>query len=182
LRAQENVRTIYTHFPLHPDTPPEGMSLEQLFAGRNVDLELMYQRMAKLMAQEGLPYSRRTHTYNSRLAQEVGKWAESQPGGAAFHDAMFRAYFVDTLNISDPEVIVKVVERIGLSGEEAQRVITTRSHKAAVDADWRRSMQMGVTGVPTFVAGGYGVVGAQPYEVLMQLVRQARQESQEEDR
>jgi predicted DsbA family dithiol-disulfide isomerase len=27
-----------------------------------------------------------------------------------------------------------------------------------------------VTGVPTFVAGGYGVVGAQPYEVLEQLV------------
>lgn len=177
MKAQENVQIVYTHFPLHPDTPPEGMTLEQLFAGRNVDLEAMYQRMAKLMEQEGLPYSRRTHTYNSRLAQEVGKWAESQPGGAAIHDAMFRAYFVDTLNIGDPEVVVKVVEGIGLSGEEARRVIATRSYKAAVDADWRRSLQIGVTGVPTFVAGGYGVVGAQPYDVLVQLVRQVRQES-----
>jgi hypothetical protein len=26
----------------------------------------------------------------------------------------------------------------------------------------------GITGVPTFVAGRYGVVGAQPYEVLEQ--------------
>jgi predicted DsbA family dithiol-disulfide isomerase len=28
----------------------------------------------------------------------------------------------------------------------------------------------GVTGVPTFVAGGQGVVGAQPYEALEQLI------------
>ena len=39
----------------------------------------------------------------------------------------------------------------------------------AVDADWAKSRQYGVTGVPTFVAGGYGVVGAQPYEALEQL-------------
>ena len=29
-----------------------------------------------------------------------------------------------------------------------------------------------VTGVPTFVAGGQGVVGAQPYEVLVKLLEQ----------
>jgi predicted DsbA family dithiol-disulfide isomerase len=27
-----------------------------------------------------------------------------------------------------------------------------------------------VTGVPTYVAGGFGVVGAQPYEALEQLM------------
>ncbi|MGH7348293.1 MAG: DsbA family protein, partial [Candidatus Rokuibacteriota bacterium] len=41
------------------------------------------------------------------------------------------------------------------------------------DADWAKSRQLGVTGVPTFVAGGYGVVGAQPYEMLEQLVAKA---------
>jgi predicted DsbA family dithiol-disulfide isomerase len=52
-------------------------------------------------------------------------------------------------------------------------VLERRTFKAAVDADWAASRQLGVTGVPTFVAGRYGVVGAQPYEVLDQLVRQA---------
>ena len=32
----------------------------------------------------------------------------------------------------------------------------------------------GVTGVPTFVIGDRGVVGAQPYEALEQLVKRAR--------
>jgi predicted DsbA family dithiol-disulfide isomerase len=42
-----------------------------------------------------------------------------------------------------------------------------------VDEDWKLSRQIGVTGVPTFVAGRYGVVGAQPYEALEDLVRRA---------
>ena len=36
----------------------------------------------------------------------------------------------------------------------------------AVDADWAKSRQYGVTGVPTYACNGYGVVGAQPYEAL----------------
>ncbi|NNE82590.1 MAG: hypothetical protein HKN28_01330, partial [Alphaproteobacteria bacterium] len=49
-------------------------------------------------------------------------------------------------------------------------VLTDRTFKDAIDADWSRSHQICVTGVPTFVAGGYGVVGAQPYEALEQLM------------
>jgi len=41
----------------------------------------MYQRMKALMDAEGLPYGKRTYTYNSRLAQELGKWADTLPGG-----------------------------------------------------------------------------------------------------
>ncbi|MCH8154165.1 MAG: heme ABC exporter ATP-binding protein CcmA [Proteobacteria bacterium] len=39
----------------------------------------------------------------------------------------------------------------------------------AIDADWAKSREIGVTGVPTFVAGGQGVVGAQPYEAIEKL-------------
>ena len=53
----------------------------------------------------------------------------------------------------------------------AREVIEKRTHKAAVDADWEKSRQYGVTGVPTYVFGDRGVVGAQPYEALEELVR-----------
>ena len=161
------------HFPLHPETPSEGRSLEELFAGRGVDIEAMYTRMKGLMDDEGLPYGRRTHTYNSRLAQELGKWADTSDKGDAFHDAMYRAYFVDARNIGDAEALLEVAEAVGLATDEARQVLETRSFEAAVDADWAKSRELGVTGVPTFVVGGYGVVGAQPYEALEQLLRQA---------
>ena len=52
-------------------------------------------------------------------------------------------------------------------------VLESRSFKDAIDEDWEKSRNYGVTGVPTFVAGGYGVVGAQQYEALEQLLTQA---------
>jgi predicted DsbA family dithiol-disulfide isomerase len=60
------------------------------------------------MAEEGLPYAQRTMTYNSRLAQELAKWAETQPDGAKMHDTMYRAYFVDGLNIALVENLMTV--------------------------------------------------------------------------
>lgn len=162
------------HFPLHPDTPMEGRSLAELFAGRGKDIPKMQEQMRARMEAEGLPYGNRTMTYNSRLAQELGAWADTQPGGEAIHDALFRAYFVDGLNIGDAEVLAGLAEKIGLSREAALEVLEKRTFKAAVDADWEKSHQFGVTGVPTFVAGGSGLVGAQPYEALEQLVKQAR--------
>jgi predicted DsbA family dithiol-disulfide isomerase len=158
------------HFPLHPETPKEGRTLEDLFAGRGVDIRASYLRMKGLMEAEGLPYGERTHTYNSRLAQELGKWADTQPGGEAIHDALYRAYFVDARNIGDEAVLLDVAESAGLSPGAAQIVLTDRSFSDSVDADWARSREIGVTGVPTFVSGEYGVVGAQSYEVLEQLL------------
>ena len=167
------VETRLIHFPLHPETPSEGRSMAQLYAGRNIDPEAMYARMKALMDAEGLPYGRRTHTYNSRLAQELGKWADTQRGGGALHDALYRAYFVAARNIGDPEILVEIARSVGLPDDEARAVLTERRFKDAVNADWAKSHAYGVTGVPTFVAERYGVVGAQPYEVLVQLLEKA---------
>jgi predicted DsbA family dithiol-disulfide isomerase len=170
LRQTFEIETVLVHFPLHPETPPEGRSMAELYAGRDIDPEAMYLRMKRLMDAEGLPYGRRTHTYNSRLAQELGKWADTQPGGAALHDALYRAYFVDARNIGDPEILVEIARSVGLPADEAREVLADRRFKDAVDADWAKSHAYGVTGVPTFVADRYGVVGAQPFEVLEELL------------
>jgi predicted DsbA family dithiol-disulfide isomerase len=176
LRTEHNVKVEWVHFPLHPDTPAEGRSLADLFAGRNVDRKAMHAQMKARMDAEGLPYGERTMTYNSRLAQELGKWADTQPGGEAIHDALFRAYFVETRDISQPAVLLDIVRQVGLSIDAAREVLEKRTFKDAVDADWELSREYGITGVPTFVAGRYGVVGAQPYEALEQLVRKAAAE------
>ena len=168
LKANYPVQIKWLHFPLHPETPAAGQSLEELFAGR--DIAPMKQRMKGLMQEAGLPYGERTHTYNSRLAQELGKWADTQAGGEAIHDKLYRAYFVDNTNISDIEQLVAVAEAAGLDGKQARAVLESRSFKDEVDADWQRSRQYGITGVPTFFANDLVVVGCQPYETLEKFV------------
>jgi predicted DsbA family dithiol-disulfide isomerase len=173
LQATYEIETTLVHFPLHPDTPMEGRSMAEFYAARNIDPEAAYERMKRLMDAEGLPYGRRTHTYNSRLAQELGKWADTQPGGEAIHDKLYRAYFFDSRNIGDIDLLVEIAASVGLPADEARKVLEERRFSDAVEADWQKSHRYGVTGVPTFVADRHGVVGAQPYEVLEQLVEKA---------
>jgi predicted DsbA family dithiol-disulfide isomerase len=156
----------FTHFPLHPDTPAEGK--------RRSAVPARDARMKALMEQEGLPYnSERGMTYNSRLAQELAKWAESKGKGYEIHDPLFRAFFVAAKNIGDREVLAGIVKQLGLPADEAMDALVSRSFKEAVDEDWRRCAQLGVSAVPTFVIGDYGLVGAQPYDELERLVSEA---------
>lgn len=120
-----------------------------------------------LMAEAGLPYEKRTRLDNSRVAQEVGAWADTQEGGEAFHDAMFIAYFVNDRTISDADTLVEIAQSVGLDGEAVREVIRARSFSSHVQANWDRAWGEGVTGVPTFMSRDLFVFGSQPYEVLV---------------
>ena len=167
-----NVDIKLIHFPLHPDTPAEGREMAGFYAQRGLDPDKMYSDMKERMDAEGLPYGKRTHSYNSRLSQELGKWADTVEGGEKLHEALYKAYFVASKNIGDIDVLLEAVASVGLSVDGARRVIEERTFEAEIDADWQKSKQYGVTGVPTYVAGGHGVVGAQPYEALEKLMTQ----------
>ncbi len=130
----------------------------------------MHERMQGLMDAEGLPYGRRTHTYSSRLAQELAKWADSRREGDRLHHLIYRAYFVDGRNIGDPSVLADLAAAAGLPLDEAREGLEQRTWRDAVEADWAMSSRSGITGVPTFVAGGQQAVGAQPEPILRGLL------------
>ncbi|MFT5527964.1 MAG: putative DsbA family dithiol-disulfide isomerase [Pirellulaceae bacterium] len=160
-------------FPLHPATPPEGQSLQQLFAGRGIDVKASQAAMAERMADEGLPYGDRTMTYNSRRAQELAKWAESVGAGKQIHNLLYQTYFVAGNNLAASDTLDEVVRQLGLSVETANQALETAEFSALVDADWQRCHELGITGVPAFVCNGRGVIGAQSLGALQQLVRSA---------
>ena len=172
LKKTYNIEVKIVHFPLHPDTPQEGRTLQDMFGAGPEDIKVKNDHMQNLMDTEGLSYNARSHTFNSRLAQEVGSWAETQLGGNAIHDKFFEAYFVNSLNLADGGVIIDIVKSVGLDEQEARKVIEDRTFRDAVDADWQKSHSYGVTGVPTFVSAGQGLVGAQPYGTLEHLVKE----------
>ncbi len=124
-------------------------------------------RRLKNKAEElGFPLGERKKTYNSRLAQELGIWAESKNRGDAFHMAAFKAYFVDGKNIAKIPVLLDLAASVGLPREETETVLSTRAFKDPVDEDWAISRVRGITAVPTFVINQDKLVGAQPYEML----------------
>jgi predicted DsbA family dithiol-disulfide isomerase len=134
-------------------------------------------RMKANMDREGLPFNaERNMSYNSRLAQELEKWAESKGKAEEVANALFRAYFVDVKNIGKTDVLAQIAEENDLPKDEATDVLLSRKYKDAVDEDWRRCAAFGVNAVPTFLAGKYLMVGAQPYEELKRLIEHVLKE------
>jgi predicted DsbA family dithiol-disulfide isomerase len=123
-------------------------------------------RLSQTAARLGLPFGERRMSFNSRRAQEAAKWAGTRGRADAFHDAVFRAYFVGGRNLHEIETLAAAAESVGLPAAELGEVLAGGAFKAAVDRDWTRSRELGITAVPTFVMSGRSLVGAQPYEQL----------------
>ena len=172
MRGEFEIRIQWIAFPLHPDTPPQGRTLEDLFAGRNIDIPQMLAHIQQVAGELGLPFGDREMTFNSRLAQELGKWAEDMEKGDAFHGAVFRAYFAEGLNIADVDILADIASSVGLDAGAARKTIADRTFKEAVDKDWSRAYESRVTAVPTFLLNGQMLVGAQRFSVLADFVLQ----------
>lgn len=168
LAANFKLDVKWMHYPLHPETPPEGFSLASLQGDAEFADE--QKELRRLMAEEGLPYGHRTMTFNSRMAQELSLWAEWQPGGQRVHDALFRAYFADSVNLSDPQLLLGIVEVMGLDVDDARDSLKSGRYAPMLDQQWAHAKQSGIRGVPTFLVGELGVVGAQPYDELEEFV------------
>ncbi len=159
----------WTAYPLHTGIPEEGISLGASTA-KSKHIDEMNERLKNAADEAGLPFGRRTMSYNTRLAHELGKWAQSQGKGDAFHNAVFRAVFAERINIASSSVLIDLVEGIGLSGKEAMGIIETRPFKDAVDADWSRSLEIDPEYIPSLMIEDQLLVNPQEYVLFDQFM------------
>ena len=95
--------------------------------GRGIDLPSSMEHLKKVATELGLPWGMRTRTYNSRRAQELGKWAEALGKGDEFHMAVFQAYFAAGKNIAEISVLKGIAGTIGLDGQMAEQTLAERT-------------------------------------------------------
>jgi predicted DsbA family dithiol-disulfide isomerase len=129
-----------------------------------------FQRMAD---EAGLPYGERTHWYDAQSAHEAFRWACLHGQGDAFKRGVFVAYFVHDRNIGSPDVLGEIAAGLGLPADDLRAALSEERHRAEVQAQYTEARELGVTAVPTFVAGGYALVGAHPAENLRKLLHAA---------
>jgi predicted DsbA family dithiol-disulfide isomerase len=170
LRRERDIAFRWTLFPLHPEVPLDGMDLAKLFRGRTEQLEASKGRLRDAAAATGLPLARRDRISNSRRAQELEKWAATLGKGDDFRRQTFHAYFAEGKDIAQLPVLEEVAEAVGLPPDEVWDVLTVGLFAVAVDEDWLRARQMGVTVVPFYLYGEESLVGYRPYEDFLRLV------------
>ncbi len=176
--------TLIRPFPLSPDTPPEGRDLLAYLARKGLDVEAATARLVPLMEAEGLEYPREVagrRQWSTRRAQELALWAEEQGEPAkveVLHDRLFRAYQVENLNVYEFDILARLADDVGLDGAAGRAAVERGDLAAARELSWRTAKRAGITGVPTYVAGGYGIVGAQSVDILREFVFEVQAQSE----
>lgn len=171
LRKEYDITITWRAFPLHPETPEEGQDLDIIYARYPYPKADMIEHLRRNARALNMPYCERSKTFNSRLAQELGVWAEEIGAGDDFHNEVFKAYFVNHENLAKKEVLLAIVTRAGLDHQAAERVLEERTHSETVEKDWERANRLGITAVPTFVIGDNALIGAQEYRSLSVFVK-----------
>jgi predicted DsbA family dithiol-disulfide isomerase len=92
----------------------------------------------------------------------------------AVKERMLRGYLSEGEAIGLPEVVEKLAIDAGLDADEVAQVLASDAFVDDVRADEALARQLQITGVPFFVIGGrYAVGGAQPADVLLEVLEKA---------
>jgi predicted DsbA family dithiol-disulfide isomerase len=163
LAKEKGIEVEWKAFELRPEgveVPPKSPEyMEQVRAG-----------IDSLSKQYGLEMKLNTKSEHSRHALEGAKFAKEHGKENDYHDAVFSAYFQKNQDINDPDVLIRISKDIGLDQNQFRRALEDRTYEEMVLEDVQEAQQLGVTGIPCFISGGRGVMGAQTYESLLELV------------
>jgi predicted DsbA family dithiol-disulfide isomerase len=171
-------------FELDPQAPTrrDGTYDERLAEkyGRSLpEAAAMTANMTTVAAQDGLEFrfdvAKPGNTFDAhRLLHLAGTRGVQD----ALKERLFRATFTDGEPIADRDVLMRLGVEAGLDAAEARQVLDSQAFAEEVRDDEAQARAMGISGVPFFVVDGkYGVSGAQPSELLLQVLNRAWDES-----
>lgn len=126
----------------------------------------------------GIVLNRGPFPINTRNLHTLKKYADTQGKGNEFHDAAFKAYWLEAVDLGDERAQQELLNGVGIETPVAE-ILANADLEQAVIADEQFAYQNGISGVPAMVFGEkYLVSGAQPVEVLKKVVAQLRQENE----
>jgi len=115
-----------------------------------------------------------TNTFD---AHRLAHFAARQGKQHEMTERLLQAYFTDGKHIGDHNTLAALAGEAGLDQSEAARVLAGGEYGEDVRHDERDAQSLGINGVPYFVINRkYGISGAQPTEVFMQVLEQVWQE------
>ena len=177
---RDHVEVVWRSFQLDPSVP-EGEThptLPALAAKYGTSEDAMRANMAQveqIAAGEGLEYHLADGVSGNTLrAHELLHLAAEHGLRNELKERLLHAHFEEGRSVFDVDSLVALGAEVGLDETEAREALDDRRYLAAVHQDAATAQSLGATGVPFFVVDRkYGAAGAQPAELLLQVLERA---------
>lgn len=110
---------------------------------------------------------------DSILAARAGRAAAAQGKFWEFMNAVYAAAPAQSHHMLDAGLLAGFAEQVGVKDIQRFRAdMASDRFDEGIIADAAQAQLLGLTGTPSFVLGGHGIVGAQPTELFVQVVEQ----------
>ena len=181
----DQVEVVWRSFELDSQAPAErtgdyATRLGEKYGCSVERAQEMIDTMTAAGAEDGLDLRfDRARVGSTFDAHRLLHWALGHEAGApgvqgALKERLLRATFTEGEPIGDQATLVRLASEVGLDAVEAEEVLRSGRYAADVRADQERARAYGISGVPFFVVDEkFGVSGAQPADVLRQVLEQA---------
>jgi predicted DsbA family dithiol-disulfide isomerase len=175
----EQVEVIWRSFQLNPGlvTNPDQTLAQSLAHQKGWTLAQATQAMNQVseMAQTvGLYYHiNEAKVANSLQAHRLLHHAKAQGLQNQIKEALFAAYFCESKNIDDQEVLLQIATSFGLDLEQTRKALNDPAIGKAVDEDIALARQFGINAVPFFVFDRqYAISGAQESATFLEALQE----------
>ena len=169
-------------FQLNPEMPATGMDRQTYLSlkfGGEARASQIYGVIADNGRREDIPFAfdRIERTPNTIDSHRLTRFAERAGKQDDVVEALFRAYFLDGLDIGDRDNLAGLAASCGLDGPSVSAYLASDRDNADVQAEDRRARRLGIDGVPCFIVNGrYALSGAQEPEAFAPIFELAASE------
>ena len=144
---------------IHPEYPPEGAAMETALPHVKDPVERI-QKLRALAQKIDLPVVDSRWVPNTQKALEAMEFARDHQKEHIFMPSVFNAYFGAGLDIGKEDVLISLIEAVGLSGEELKKVWSEKRYKERMDQYIAEAQKIQLDVVPTLVKDGAKVLEA----------------------
>lgn len=167
-------------FQLNPQLPPHGVPrkqyLENKFGGPERAREI-YARVSAAGKLAGIDFAFDAIQVqpNTIDAHRMMHYAGERGRQDEMAETIFRRYFTQGADLSNPDTLADIAEQAGLDRAEAAAYVAGDADRALIERQDHHARAIGVEGVPFFIFNQrLALSGAQPPEVIVEAMEQAR--------
>lgn len=176
----KDIEITYRAYQLDPSVPNEGIDFQTYMENRfGSNFTSKFQQVEQVAQTEGLnfDFSSLPKAINTFTLHRILTIALKDGIQAEVKEAFMKAYFVDRQDLTQENILVKLLEKYDWSAEKTLLIINSDIATDEVKEEMNYYRQLGVTGVPFFIFNQkYAVSGAQPTEVFMEILEKVSKE------
>lgn len=170
-----DAKVHFKPFELNPTMAPEGQDLAEHIAqkyGSTPEQSAATREMIRARGAElEFEFNREKYNriYNTFDTHRLLHWAAIEGKQYELKNALFKAYFTDGENPGSHDVLLRLVEAVGLDSGRAAAVLESDAYANEVRQEQARYHQAGIHAVPAVIINDKHLIqGGQPVEVFKQ--------------